>query len=162
MTRFRFKDAGLHGSIADLVKGSDHRTLALWASDCAERVLHCFEDERPGDDRPRQAIEACREWARTGMLKMADVRRVALAAHSAAREAEEGGAARFAARAVGHALATAHVPAHSIAAATYAAKAVWAADPRNAGDSIAKERDWQYHRLLELEAVPNGRRCGQE
>ncbi len=39
-------------------------TQRLFAADCAEQVLHIFEAERPGDDRPRKAIEAARQFAR--------------------------------------------------------------------------------------------------
>lgn len=35
--------------------------LRLFAADCAERVLHLFENERPNDNRPRKAIEATRD-----------------------------------------------------------------------------------------------------
>ena len=38
------------------VAEQDHRALALWAADCAERVLPYFEELYPGDDRPRKAI----------------------------------------------------------------------------------------------------------
>jgi hypothetical protein len=82
---------------------------------------------------------------------MADVRRVALAAHAAAREVEEGDAARSAARAAGQALATAHVPTHAIAAAIYAATAVRDADNHTDADAATvKERDWQFQHLLDL------------
>jgi hypothetical protein len=153
MTKIKFTDASINNSIIDLVKKSDHKKLAIWAADCAERVLHYFEDEYPKDGRPRKAIEACREWARTGIFKMADVRKSSLEAHVAACEVEVDSPARFAARAAGQAIATAHVPTHSIAAATYAAKAVWAADPQNAEGNIVKERNWQYRHLLELENI---------
>ncbi len=43
---------------------SDHRLIAKWAADCAQHVLHLFEEERPDDDRPRIAIEQARAWAR--------------------------------------------------------------------------------------------------
>ena len=60
-------------------------------------------------------------------------------------------AARSAARATGQAVATAHVPTHSLGAALYAQQAVWrAADPDDAEADVEKERDWQYWRLLEL------------
>lgn len=36
----------------------------LFACDCAERVLPIFERERPGDKRPREAIETARRFAR--------------------------------------------------------------------------------------------------
>ncbi len=118
----------------------DHKALAIWAADCAEHVLPYFEKEYPKDDRPQKAIEACRTWARTGVFKMADVRNAALAAHAAAREVEEDNAARFAARAAGQALGTAHVPGHAIHAAEYAVKSAEAA-------GITNEREWQYRKL---------------
>ena len=153
MAKLKFIDASINKSITELVKKSDHRTLAIWAADCAGRVLPYFENKHPEDSRPRKAIEACREWARTGIFRMADVRKSSLEAHAAARESEEDSPARFAARAAGQAMATAHVPSHSIAAATYAAKVIWATDPRNAENSIARERHWQYRHLLELEGI---------
>ena len=41
-----------------LIKNTDHKTLAVWAVDCAERVLPYFEEKYPEDNRPRRAIEA--------------------------------------------------------------------------------------------------------
>jgi hypothetical protein len=43
---------------------SDHRVLAIWAADCAQHVLHHFEQARPEDDCPRRAIDLGRAWAR--------------------------------------------------------------------------------------------------
>ena len=47
----------------------DERTLRLWATDCAEQVLPLYESHRPGDDRPRKAIEAARGYAR-GLISL--------------------------------------------------------------------------------------------
>lgn len=138
---------------------ADHKTLALWAADCAERTLHHFEKRAPEDGRPRKAIETLREWARTGAFRMADVRNTSLSAHAAAREMVEYDPARSAARAAGQAMATAHVPSHAIAAAIYAATAVRdGSDPSKAEEATVQERTWQYHHLLELmkEARRNG------
>ena len=144
-------------SIEELVCRTDHRKLAIWAADCAERVLPYFEERNPEDDRPRKAIEATRAWARTGIFRMADVRKTSLAAHAAAREVEEYHPARSAARAAGQAMATAHVPGHAIAAAIYAATAVRdAAKSPDADAATVKERNWQYRHLLEL--TENSRR----
>ncbi len=110
------------GSLTD----SDHRLLAMWAADCAERVVHLFEEARPGDDRPRQGIE--RAWALArGEIRMIQAREAAYAAHAAAREAQ--GAAREAARAAGHAVAVAHMADHELGASAYALRAVHAAAP---------------------------------
>ena len=101
-----------------------HRRFALLAAKEAERVLPIFEKERPKDDRPRQAIEAIRAWAQGKReLGMAEVRRLSLGAHAAAREAKSD-AARFAARAAGQAVATWHVPTHAMGAPMYACKAI--------------------------------------
>jgi len=127
----------------------DQITMATWAADCAERVLPLFERAYPEDDRPRTAIEVCRTWVRTGVFRMAEIRGASLAAHAAARDADEGSAAHFAARAVGQAVATAHVPQHAYGGAYYALKAVAAADPANAVANVAREREWQAGQLPE-------------
>jgi hypothetical protein len=138
-------------SIVARVRETDHKILAIWAANCAERALHYFEGKYPKDTRPRKAIEALREWVRTGAFRMDEVRRASLDAHAAARDVLEDDAARSAARAAGQAVATAHVPAHALAAAQYAATAVYyAADPREAESATLKERDWQYRHLLQL------------
>ncbi len=46
------------------LQDSDHHLLAIWAADCAQHVLHLFEETQPNDDRPRRAIELARAWAR--------------------------------------------------------------------------------------------------
>jgi hypothetical protein len=137
--------------ITELVGKTDHKILAIWACDCAERVLPYFEKKYPHDKRPRLAISAGRAWVRTGVFKMADIRNAALAAHAAAREVEDDDTARSAARSAGQAVATAHVPTHSIAAAVYAATAVRdGVEPADADISVTKERNWQYQHLLDL------------
>ena len=116
----------------------DHRSLALWAADCAEHVLTCFEEKCPKDNRPRKAIEAVRAWVR-GEITLSEARAAAFAAHAAARDTDQA-AARAAARAAGHTAATAHVSGHARHAATYA---VIATGPI----ATAKERDWQNRHL---------------
>jgi hypothetical protein len=126
---------------------ADHRSLALWAADCAEHVLGLFERAQPDDPRPREAIEAARAWVR-GESPMMATRAVGGHAMGAARPLR--GAPRFAAYAAGQAACVAHVPEHDLGAAAYAIKAVRAAAPageeREAGRA---ERDWQRSRLPE-------------
>lgn len=127
----------------------DQKAMAIWAADCAERVLFLFEKGYPKDSRPREAIEVCRRWIDSGQFSMAEIRRASLAAHAAAREAEANVAASCAARAAGQAVATAHVPQHAYGAAYYALKAIAAADPANAEASVSAEYEWQSGELPE-------------
>jgi hypothetical protein len=139
------------GKIAELADKTDHKALATWALDCAERVLPYFENKYPKDGRPRVAIETGRAWVRTGVFSMAVIRKASLDSHAAAREVNDDDAARSAARAAGQAVAAAHVPAHALAAAAYAATVVRdASKPTDADAAVAKEREWQYRHLLEL------------
>jgi hypothetical protein len=127
------------------LKDDDHRLLAVWAADCAEHVLHFFEQAHPGDGRPRRAIGQTRAWVR-GEITMTEARAAAFAAHGAAREAS--GAAREAARAAGHAVAVAHMADHELGAAAYAIRAVRAAaDPDDRNDAGRAECRWQQGEL---------------
>src|SRR5918995_5498724 len=82
------------------LQDADHHLLAVWAADCAQHVLHVFEEIQPNDDRPRRAIELARAWAR-GEITMAQSRAAGGHAMTAARELS--GAARNAAYAAGQA-----------------------------------------------------------
>jgi|SRR6266545_3474817 len=134
-----------------LVQATDQKTLAVWAIDCAERVLPYFEQHFPEDRRPRQAIEALQAWLQTGVFKMAVIRKASLDSHAAARDVGADTAARSAARAAGQAVATAHVPRHAYGSAVYAQQAIYrSTNPAEADAATARERDWQYHHLLQL------------
>jgi hypothetical protein len=137
-----------------LVNGTDHITVALWAIDCAERVMPYFEEKYPQDHRPRLAIETLKRWIDTGEFRMAVIRKASLDAHAAAREVGDEIPARSAAHAAGQAVATAHVPRHAYGSAIYAQQAVYrVANPTDTDAAVAKERGWQYHHLLALKAI---------
>src|SRR5579864_6516069 len=123
----------------------DHHLLALWAAACAEHVLHLFESARPGDPRPRHAIEQVRAWAR-GEITMTQSRTAAGHAMGAARDLS--GAARYAAYAAGQAAVVAHVAAHELGAAAYAIKAVQAAAIKPERDQAGRQEcQWQREQL---------------
>jgi len=128
------------------LQDADHHLLAIWAADCAQHVLHLFEEMQPNDDRPRRSIEAARAWAR-GDLSMVDARKAAFASHAAARTANNA-AAQAAARAAGHAAAVAHVAVHELGAAAYAIRAVRAAADESERDEAGRlECQWQRAQL---------------
>jgi hypothetical protein len=129
------------------LEDDDHRLLAIWAADCAEHVLHHFEQARPTDDRPRRAIDLGRAWAR-GETTWAVARTAAGHANAAARDL--GGAPRHAAYAAGQAAAVGHVAAHELGAAAYAIRAARAAAPGGEADGMeagSLECQWQRAQL---------------
>lgn len=117
----------------------DRRVLAVWAADCAARVLPIFEAAAPLDTRPRDAIDGVRAFAR-GELRIGSVRALSAKAHAAAREVSHP-AAVAAARAAGHAAGVAHMAAHARGVA-YAAIAAGLASPDDP-NSLVDEAHWQ-------------------
>ena len=123
---------------------AERRIVAVWAADCAERVLGLFEAEAPGDTRPRDAIARTRAFGR-GELDVAEEIRSRFAGAAAAREVSTAAAAA-AARAAGQAAAIPHMGAHALGAAAYAAKAVGLAAP-DRPEAVSDEIYWQFSRM---------------
>ena len=137
----RFITVRRGGSLQD----GDHHLLAMWAADCAQRVLDQFEQARPEDDRPRRAIDLGRAWAR-GEIPWAQARTAAGHANAAARDLR--GSARHAAYAAGQAAAVGHVAAHELGAAVYAIRAARAAAAQDGREAAGRlECHWQRARL---------------
>lgn len=128
----------------------DHHLLAIWAAQCAQHVLHYFEEVRPNDDRPRRAIELTHAWV-NGEITMKQARMAAGASQDAAREVGEvSSAAKLAALSAGQAAVVAHVAAHELGAAAYAIRAVMAASPEDKKEMLRhQECQWQRERLPE-------------
>jgi hypothetical protein len=127
------------------LQDADHRLLAVWAADCAQHVLHFFEQVQPGDDRPRRAIAHAHAWVH-GEVSMTQARTAAGHAMGAARELR--GAAREAAYSAGQAAAVAHVAAHELGAAAYAIRAARAAAPEyKRMEAGRRECQWQRAQL---------------
>lgn len=123
---------------------AERRIVAAWAADCAERVLPLFEAEAPGDGRPRDAIARTRAFSRGEVGAAEEIRRrfVAGRAARAARSPAGVAAARSAAQASG----VAHMGAHALGAAAYAALAVSLAAPDHPG-AVDDEVRWQRQRM---------------
>jgi len=101
---------------------ADRRLVALWAADCAERVLPLFEAEAPTDDRARDGIDRARAFSRGELTAAGEIRRRFIAGRAA--QSAKSPAAVAAARSAGQASGVAHMGAHALGAAAYAAKAV--------------------------------------
>ena len=123
---------------------AERRIVAVWAADCAERVLGLFEADARGDSRPRDAIARTRAFGR-GKLVIAEEIRRRFAGSAAARDASTPAAAA-AARAAGQAAAIPHMGAHALGAAAFAAKAVGLASPDRA-EAVGEEIHWQLRNM---------------
>ncbi|GAA1854779.1 putative immunity protein [Myceligenerans crystallogenes] len=128
----------------------DRRRVALWAADCAERVLPLFEAEAPGDDRVRDGIDRTRAFGRGDVDTAGEIRR--RFETSRAARSVQGPAAVAAVRAAGQASAVAHMGAHALGAAAYAAKAAALAAPGRPGgpeqdDARRAEVRWQLDHI---------------
>jgi hypothetical protein len=140
------------------------RAVALWAADCAELALPIFESRHPADTRPRQAIDAGREFGR-GKKRDKALRIVALAALKAGKEVDE--PSKYAARAAALAASVAYTHTdlqtglpgirqarHVLGPAVYAALAfetVAGADPKVGDDIVRRAIDsapTEVHYLL--------------
>ena len=119
---------------------ADRRIVAGWAADCAERVLPLFEAEAPDDGRARDAIDRTRAFARGELDAAGQIRRRFEAGRAA--QAVTSPAAVAAARAAAQASGVAHMGAHALGAAAYAARAAGLAEPRLPG-AADRERDRQ-------------------
>lgn len=123
---------------------AERRIVAVWAADCAARVLPVFEAEAPDDGRARDAIDRARAFARGDLTAAEEIRRRFVAGRAARSATSPAGVA--AARSAAQAAGVAHMGAHALGAAAYAAKAVELAhphDPRARADEV----EWQLAAL---------------
>lgn len=123
---------------------ADRRLVAVWAADCAERVLPLFEVEAPDDDRARDAIARTRAFARGELTAAEEIRRRFVAGRAAGSASSPAGVA--AARAAAQAAGVAHMGAHALGAAAYAATAAERARPTSPAVRTEEVR-WQLAAL---------------
>ena len=120
------------------LKKEQHRQLINWACDCAGHVLF-LSGETP-DTRLINALLVAGEWEK-GNATVGDARKASLDAIAVANESSNPVSIAVA-RAIGHAVATAHMADHFLGGALYALKAV-----KIAGKSVEAERKWQKKQL---------------
>ncbi|MDD1774867.1 MAG: hypothetical protein LUQ24_05000 [Methanobacterium sp.] len=121
------------------LKKEQHYQLINWTCGCAEHVLPLLGEDIDG--RLIHALNVGRSWAQ-GNASVGDARKTSVAMHALARESQDMMVIELG-RAVGHAVATAHMADHSLVAALYALKAV-----KSAGKSVAAERNGKMNSCL--------------
>ena len=112
-------------ALMGLIGTQSKDTIRKWCLGYAEnKLLPVFEKHCPGEDRPRNAVNAAHGYL-AGKVKFPDVKNIILnECHAAARELDANPIAQAAARAVGQGTAVVHTLTHSLGLFFYAAAAV--------------------------------------
>ena len=112
-------------ALRELIDTQSKDTIRKWCLDfAAEKMLPIFEKHCLGDERPRNAVNAARDYL-DGKVKFSTVKNSILnECHAAARELDANPVAQAAARAVGQGSAVVHTLTHSLGLYFYAAAAV--------------------------------------
>ena len=112
-------------ALRELIDTQSKDTIRKWCLEYAvDKMLPLFEKHCPGDERPRNAVDAAWNYL-DGKVKFPEVKNIILnECHAAARELDANPTAQAAARAVGQGSAVVHTLTHSLGLFFYAAAAV--------------------------------------
>lgn len=127
---------------------SDRRAVARWALACAERVLPQFDADAAAHNEIRDAVVRTRAYSAGESSAADEIAKRIVAVKAAKAATTPAGAA--AARAVAQAAAVAHMGAHALGAAAYAAKAITLAH-KDHPEMVQDEVRWQVAHLSERE-----------
>jgi hypothetical protein len=116
------RDSECLQELITLISMQKHRTLVMWAFDCAQEPLKDFESKYPDEVRPRRALERCEAWS-SGTIKMPEAKRAILDAHAVAKEINDEECIALV-HAIGHAGATVHVETHALGLVFYELTAI--------------------------------------
>lgn len=141
------RDSQCLQELIKLIQLQNHRTLVMWALDCAKLTLEQFEAKYPDEGRPRTCLELCETWAR-GKIKMPMAKRAILDAHAVAKEIDDSVYGALC-HAIGHAGATVHVETHALGLPIYELSAIvleYGKD--NFPKPVSEKINYYYSRLL--------------
>lgn len=128
-----------------LIELQKHRTLVMWALECAQIPLEQIEKTYLDEHRPRRALELCGAWAKRE-IKMPPAKQAILDAHTTAKEVNDDVFAALC-HAVGHGGATVHVETHAIGLPIYELTATVLANA-DYQVLIVEKIQYYYERLL--------------
>ncbi len=133
--------------LIQLIQLQNHRTLVMWALDCAKIALKQFEAKYPDEHRPRVCLELCEAWSR-GKIKMPMAKHAILDSHAVAKEINDNEYGALC-HAIGHAGATVHVETHAIGLPIYELTAtVLKYGKGNFSKPVSEKLDYYYNQLL--------------
>lgn len=141
------RDSECLQELIKLIQLQKHRTLVMWALDCAKVPLKQFEAKYPDERRPRICLELCEAWAR-GKIKMPIAKQAILDSHAVAKEINDSEYAALC-HAIGHAGATVHVETHALGLPFYELTAIvlkYGKD--NFPKPVSEKINYYHNRLL--------------
>ena len=119
----------------------DHRALMGWAIVCTEHILNHAPQQLPHE--VSHALAVARLW-RGGKVSTGTAISASRTVHALAKEMTDP-VMHYIARAIGHAVATAHMADHCLGPAWYAKKVI-----KLTGGSVEEEHAWQLQQLTLL------------
>lgn len=141
------RDSQCLQDLIKLIQLQNHRTLIMWALDCAKTTLEQFEAKYPDERRPRTCFELCEDWAR-GKIKMSIAKRAILGSHAVAKEINDNEYGALC-HAIGHAGATVHVETHALGLPFYELTAIVLKYKKDSYSKPVNEKiSYYYNRLL--------------
>jgi len=141
------RDSKCLQELIKLIQLQNHRTLVMWALDCAKLPLEQFEAKYPDERRPRICLELSEAWAR-GKIKMPAAKKAILDSHAAAKEINDSEYGALC-HAIGHAGATVHVGTHALGLPMYELTSIvlrYGKD--NFSIPVSEKINYYYNRLL--------------
>ena len=141
------RDSKCLQELIKLIQLQNHRTLVMWALDCAKLPLEQFEAKYPDERRPRICLELSEAWAR-GKIKMPMAKRAILDSHAVAKEINDSEYGALC-HAIGHAGATVHVGTHALGLPMYELTSIvlrYGKD--NFSIPVSEKINYYYNRLL--------------
>jgi hypothetical protein len=141
------RDSQCLQDLIKLIQLQNHRTIVIWALDCAKVPLEQFEAKYPDEHRPRTCLELCEDWAR-GKVKMPIAKKAILNSHAVAKEINDSEYGALC-HAIGHAGATVHVETHALGLCFYELTAIvlkYGKD--NFHKPVTEKIDYYYDRLV--------------
>ncbi|WP_243454370.1 putative immunity protein [Desulfosporosinus fructosivorans] len=141
------RDSQCLQDLIKLIQLQNHRTLVMWALDCAKLPLEQFEAKYPDELCPRTCLELCEAWAR-GKIKMPMAKRAILDSHAVAKRIDDSEYGAFC-HAIGHAEATVHVETHALGLPFYELTAiVLKYGKEKFSKPVSEKINYYYNRLL--------------
>lgn len=141
------RDSKCLQELINLIQLQNHRTLVMWALDCAKLTLEQFEAKYSDERRPRTCLELCETWAR-GKVKMPIAKQAILDSHAVAKEIDDREYGALC-HAIGHAGASVHVETHAIGLPIYELTSiVLKCGKDNFPKAVNEKINYYYNRLL--------------